>query len=149
MRNSLFTLLIFLFLFFNCNNNDRNLPHFYEDYDEGIAAAEESSNRILLIFDLWSHPTASTYTLLKDREVQAVIKDYVIIWLKVDDKSMKNNEQTIGEFNLEIQKEMGSVNQPSYIILDEDATQISSPNGYMDKMEFIEFINKYKIGSSQ
>lgn len=133
----------------------------FHDYDEGIAYARKTNKRIFLNFTGYGCVNCRKMeaTVLKDAEVQALLRDYVIIELYVDDRSPVPVPATVpdvspsGPSGSRRYHELGekwadleatrfhSISQPLYVILSPQGEQLKAPVGYTpDVPKFIDFL---------
>lgn len=111
MRNSLFIIMLLLLVACIAEKKPVELAYF-QNYREGISYAQKQNQLILLIFDFWANPTMSTLKLIEDDEIIRLLKNYTVIHLMVDDRTMLDSGKTLGEFNHDLQVSMGLKNQP-------------------------------------
>ncbi|MCO6494593.1 MAG: thioredoxin family protein [Bacteroidetes bacterium] len=140
-----------------------HLPHNlkgYFDYEEGMAYAKKVNKPVFI--DFTGHGCVNCREMearvwSDERVLDILSKDYIIIALYVDDKtiSLPEDEQylskitgrkvtTLGKKNSDIQSCMfGSNSQPNYILLDNDENLLNSPQPYDLSVEnFIRFLKQ-------
>ncbi len=96
---------------------------------------------MFVIFDLYGSSTNYVQTLLENNEVRRSLKNYIVVRLRCDDRSIGTNGATIGRVNahLEIQK-AGLYTQPLFCFFDCDGNLVGKPWGYSPKSEIIEYL---------
>lgn len=136
-----------------------HLPHGlsgFFDYDEGMAYAEKVGKPVFI--DITGHGCVNCREMearvWSDPEVLDILRnEYVIIALYVDDKTrvpesawVTNNRgkvlKGLGQINANFaQNNFGTSAQPFYVLLDNEAGQLTTPRGYnLDVEAFIAFL---------
>ncbi|MFN8254713.1 MAG: cytochrome c biogenesis protein CcdA [Bacteroidales bacterium] len=140
-----------------------HLPHGIEgyfDWDQGIACARKLNKPVFI--DFTGHGCANCRKMEENvwvdpRVLERLKKDFIVISLYVDDKTvLPENEwiktpegkikKTIGDKYSYIQETRFKANsQPHYIILDTAGNQLGNPKFFdLDKDKFVEFLDNGK-----
>lgn len=70
---------------------------------------------MFIVFDLLGSSSNYVQTLLDDYQVKYNLKNYIIVRLMCDDRSLKNEEGSIGSYNAQLQIQMtGKRFQPMF-----------------------------------
>lgn len=137
--------------------DSQSAPALFHDYDEGLAYARKTNRRIFLNFTGYGCVNCRKMeaTVLKEPDVQALLRDYVIIELYVDDRSPvpattasdaspsgSRRYHELGEKWADLEAtRFHSISQPLYVILSPEGEQLKEPVGYTpDVEEFIDFL---------
>ncbi len=136
-----------------------DMPHGLKAYDkleDGLAAAREQGKKVFV--DITGHGCVNCREMearvWSDPAVLALLQDYVMVSLYVDDKTKLPEDQWVTTPKGKVLKDVGRVNsyialeqfgvnaQPNYFILDADGTRLKGPRSYnLDIPAFVEFLN--------
>ena len=128
----------------------------YGSIEEGLAAAKASGRKVFV--DITGHGCVNCREMearvWSDPQVQAKLKEFVIVALYTDDKQKLPEDQWITTPEGKVLKDVGRVNsyiartrfgvnaQPNYFILGEDGRILAGPRGYdLSIPGFLEFLS--------
>ncbi len=117
----------------------------FTDFEEGVAYAQAHNMPVLLDFTGYGCVNCRKMDeyVIDNADVQARLKNYVIISLYVDDKRKRaDGKGSIGDWNSRIQREQyGSNAQPFYVQLDVDGNKVGDPKAFtIDPEEFLQWL---------
>lgn len=116
----------------------------FTDFEKGQRMALEKKSKILVIFDNFGNPTGCVEAWLKNRQFQKALKPFVVVRLRCDDRKQKTVNQTVGNYNVELQTCLaGIVYQPMICIFDSLGKNVSEPIGYGRVDKLVKIITNY------
>jgi thiol:disulfide interchange protein DsbD len=138
----------------NCHYTSEDLDYGYNDeynysafhkIEDGQECSINCGKPMLILFTGWN--TSGNWRLpwknLNDPAIRTIIEDnFAFITLYVDDKRILPNGKSLGETNLQLEKEtFGLIHQPMFVIADSALNVLSEPIGYeQTKVEFKKFL---------
>lgn len=117
----------------------------FTDFEQGLAYAQAHNMPVLLDFTGFGCVNCRKMEeyVLDNADVQARLKNYVMISLYVDDKRQRTDGKgSIGDYNSRIQREeYGSNAQPFFVQLDLNGQKVGEPHAFgIDPQEFMDWL---------